>query len=561
MSILQHIDSLESALGAKAFPSMSPWWRTTLERFYTTDKRQLVLRVGRRGGKSSTLCRIAVLEALFGEHDVPPGDIGVVAIVSVSRDEASQRLRTIKAILDALRVPYKPIEGGIELEGQSRAFKTFAASVAGVSGFTAIAVIADECAKWRDADTGANPATEVLASLRPTMATQPHARIFLSSSPLGLADAHAVAFDMGDTEFQSVAYAPTWEANPSVTEEQTHGLEPDDRKWRREYKAEPQAGSLAAFDPQLIDAAFGRIAPTNYGYAQQVMLLDPTSGGSDEYAWCAVRWRFDPKGIDHRLEVTGVAGYSDLVRRCVQSDAVVAKVAQWGREHGCSTVHADQFERFALASAFSTRGFRYVAHSWTAPRKERAVERLRQWLRDGTLVLPEHKKLRDQLLAFEEQIAPSGALTFRGRQGGHDDYAMLLMLAALVDIEPEVGGGLPGSPLFDAHRRAYAERVRRLGAGLALRGVIEGPEELKGVDPKQRQLVLERIASGESWDFATSTQASRVAQIVEARGGQAYLDERKKRERIAYNHLLHRTGSTILTEADIAELKAEGLIK
>src|ERR1019366_409857 len=184
VSAVAHLDALARALVARGFPAVSTWWLETLIRFYSSGRRQLVLRVGRRGGKSSTLCRIAVLEALFGQHIIPPGDVGVVAIISVSRDEAAQRLRTIRAILDALGIKYRPIESGIELEGRPVVFKTFAASVAGVSGFTCVCAIADEVAKWRDADTGANPASEVLASLRPTMATQPHARIFLSSSPL-----------------------------------------------------------------------------------------------------------------------------------------------------------------------------------------------------------------------------------------------------------------------------------------------------------------------------------------------------------------------------------------
>ncbi len=132
-------DALERALVAKGFPATSPWWREKgVRRHFDHGGRQVVLRVGRRGGKSSTLCRIGVVEALYGRHVVPPGDLGVVAIISVNRDEASQRLRTIKAILDAIGVAYRPIDGGIELEGRSVGFKVYTASVSGVSGFTAI---------------------------------------------------------------------------------------------------------------------------------------------------------------------------------------------------------------------------------------------------------------------------------------------------------------------------------------------------------------------------------------------------------------------------------------
>ncbi len=256
MTIVEHVAPLERALTTKGFPAMSLWWRSTFTAFYQGGKRQLVLRVGRRGGKSTSLCRIAVLEALYGDHVIPPGDVGVVAIVSVNRTEASERLRTIRAILDVLGVTYHPIDAGIELDTKPIAFRVYTASISGVSGPTCICAICDEVAKWRDADTGANPATEVLASLRPTMATQPNARMFLSSSPLGRLDAHAATFDHGDDEFQQTAFAPTWIANPSVSEADTHALEPDEDRWRREYAAIPFEGDeCSLLSAALIDRA------------------------------------------------------------------------------------------------------------------------------------------------------------------------------------------------------------------------------------------------------------------------------------------------------------------
>ncbi len=52
VTILDHLEPLERRLAAAGFPAMSPWWRSQVERFYRTPARALVLRVGRRGGKS-----------------------------------------------------------------------------------------------------------------------------------------------------------------------------------------------------------------------------------------------------------------------------------------------------------------------------------------------------------------------------------------------------------------------------------------------------------------------------------------------------------------------------
>ena len=67
----------------------------------------------------------------------------MVAFLSTTRDEASQRLRTIRAILDALGVKYRPVDGGVELADRPIVFKVYTASIAGVSGFTCICAVCD----------------------------------------------------------------------------------------------------------------------------------------------------------------------------------------------------------------------------------------------------------------------------------------------------------------------------------------------------------------------------------------------------------------------------------
>jgi len=104
--LLAALDRIDAGLVAAGFPATSPWWRRELRRFLTSGRRRWAVRAGRRAGKSSTLCRLAVAVALAGEWSVPPGDVAVVAFVSVDRNEAAGRLRTIRAILDALGVGY-----------------------------------------------------------------------------------------------------------------------------------------------------------------------------------------------------------------------------------------------------------------------------------------------------------------------------------------------------------------------------------------------------------------------------------------------------------------------
>jgi hypothetical protein len=248
-----YLDELDRRLVLAGWPETSPWWKDTLRRFYRSSGAQLVLRAGRRAGKSTTLCRVAVLEALMGEHHVAPGDTATVAIISVNKDEARERLNTIEGILRVLGVKNKALADRIDLADRDLAFRVFAATVGGVSGFSGICIICDEVSKWLDKDARANPATEVLSSVRPTMAGLPNARIFLSSSPMTPFDAHAKAFDVGDNDFQQVAFAETWIARPALTLEATKRLESDERRWSREYAAIPMQGDEDSFfDPDML---------------------------------------------------------------------------------------------------------------------------------------------------------------------------------------------------------------------------------------------------------------------------------------------------------------------
>jgi hypothetical protein len=67
---------------------------------------------------------------------------------------------------------------------------------------------------------------------------------------------HYQAFERGLQPDQICFYAPTWEANPTITEAQSHELEPDDPTWERQYKAIPAAADETKFfNAALIEEA------------------------------------------------------------------------------------------------------------------------------------------------------------------------------------------------------------------------------------------------------------------------------------------------------------------
>jgi len=477
-TILAKLDGLERALVAKGFPPMSGWWRATLERFYRSGRRRLVVRGGRRSGKSTSVIRILILEALYGAHVITPGDVGIVGIVSVSRPEAAARLRLVKAILDAIGVKYTEKGETIELRSRPVVFAVMTATKSGVVGGTWIGALCDESAYWRDADTGANPATEVLGELRPTMATQPHAREFLVSAPLGTEDAHAKAFDEGETEAQCVASCPTWTGNPLLTEADCVALERDPKRRARLYGAVPQAGATSAFDGDAVARAFApRTWPANAAPCAPVVLIDASSGRADAWTWGVARWYVPTYASTHRMKrvylgnerwawdfeldangdkielppeerfrptirVEGVAGLEGKFSHLYTADQIVARIAGDCRSFGAHRIIGDQREAYSLASMFAQHRVHFTAIPWTNPSKVQAVDTLRRWMRDGDISLPDHATLRSQVQNFSEKVTPTGAFTY-GARTGHDDFAALLLTLAMAESE----GLLSGSPL------------------------------------------------------------------------------------------------------------------
>jgi hypothetical protein len=262
---LEQIETILSMVGdpslppeLKPWPPMSPWWRKVVGRVYFFNKPEIVARVGRRGGKSTTLCRIAVYEAVYAKHRDSASERGYFAIISAERGQAQERLLTCARILQVLGIEHKPTKDMIDLVGINRGIRVFTASVSGVVSFTSIGALCDEECHWKDKDSERNPAPEVLKNLRPTMLTNSKtARLWHLSAPYSVFDEHYAAFERGtDRTFQTCFYAPTWVANPSETEETTRSREPDEQTWQCQYKAIPLPSEENTFFPSdHIDSA------------------------------------------------------------------------------------------------------------------------------------------------------------------------------------------------------------------------------------------------------------------------------------------------------------------
>ena len=143
--------------------------------------------VGRRGGKSFIVSLIAVFLACFKDYRpyVGPGERGVLMNIATDRKQARVIMRYLTALLQSVPMLAAMIERqdseSIDLNNRV-SIEITTASYRTIRGYTVVAALCDEIAFWRSEDS-ANPAEEILAALRPAMATIPGALLLGLSSP------------------------------------------------------------------------------------------------------------------------------------------------------------------------------------------------------------------------------------------------------------------------------------------------------------------------------------------------------------------------------------------
>ena len=476
--IIDHIDVLDRALVARSFPALSPWWRETIASFYGSTKRQLVLRVGRRGGKSTSLSRVAVIEGLYGQHEIPPGDVGVVAFLSTTRDEAAQRLRTIRAILDALSVKYRPVEGGVELTGRPIVFKVYTASISGVSGFTCICAVCDEVSSRATSTVEAIPRPKSWR-LAPDLGDDGERE----DLPFKLADgsdgcARQGVRRRGQRLPANRVRADVDRESQYSAEASTHALEPDEDRWRREYKAIPFEGDeMSLLSSALIDRATRDVSgdlPREDG-VRYFAAMDPALT-RNAWSFCVTAQRI----VDGRVKrsVVAVREWRGNRIKNLEPDVVLRDVAAVCRAYSVKVVFTDQFhgQSLAVIARRDDIALRLVVVTATAPEKAERYESLLTWMSDGEIDLPPDPRLRADLLAVRRVLTPNG-FTIRLLEtpdGRHADLASAVSLglmhatippkAPAPTLTPEARYKLEAERHID---RINKQQFRRLNPGAA----------------------------------------------------------------------------------------------
>jgi hypothetical protein len=383
--------------------------------------REAWLICGRRAGKSFIAALVGVYIAAFRDYRpfLSPGERGVVVLLAVDRAQAAVILNYVRAFLTGVPLLARMVEretaetidltNGVTIEVRTASFR-------GVRGRTIVAAICDEISFWR-ADDSANPDKEVLAALRPGMATISNALLLCLSSPYARRGALYEAYERHygvDSSSVLVWRAATATMNPRIPQEiigEAMASDPQAAaaEWMAEFRGDVSAFMEDAWITDAIDSGCReRGAADRYGY---FAFVDPSGGKRDSFAL----------GIAHQQ---GGVALLDLVREWkapLDPATVVGEIAKLVKPYGIRSVTGDAYSGEWCQAAFRDSGLQYSVSDRSASEVFLEVGPL---FAQGKVRLVDHERLTMQLRQLERRTAASGRDRVGHPPGGHDDLAV-----------------------------------------------------------------------------------------------------------------------------------------
>lgn len=374
--------------------------------------------VGRRGGKTRAAAALSCyLACLIDYSDVlAPGERGTLPVLAVSQRQAGRCFNAVHGLLQASPKLSQLIQAAsketIELTTGCD-IEVGAASWRSTRGATLIGAVCDEIAFWRSEST-ANPDAEILAALRPGLATTAGPLICISSPHARKGELYKAWREHhgpdGDPAIL-VAHAASRDLNPSLSLRLIErAMERDPDAARAEYLAEFRSDLEDFVSVEVIDRA------TEPGVAERW-----PDGGKNYVAFC------DPSGGSRDAMTLGIAHHDGEkavldclreVRPPFKPSDVVAEFCGTLRTYGCSRVIGDRYAGEWVVSAFAEHGIHYEHSDLT--RSEIYLELLPA-LNSGGVILLDNRRLAHQLQGLERKTAGGGRDRIDHAPGAHDD--------------------------------------------------------------------------------------------------------------------------------------------
>jgi len=375
---------------------------------------------GRRSGKSFISSIISVYLACFKDWTpyLSPGERGWIFVIANDKSQAGIIKKYISGILHGTRLLKAKVQNEtkeeIELSGSvGIAVKT--SSYRTLRGYTLLAAILEEMAFYRSEDS-ANPDREILAAVRPALATIPESVLLGISTPYSRTGVlwEQYKANFGKEGGPLIWLAPTRTMNPTIDARLIeNAIKEDPQAARAEWEAEWREDIEAFITAELVEAVMipGRYELPKIDGPDYFGFIDPSGGRQDAFTM----------GICHR-EGSGKIVLDVLRERRppFQPKGVVAEFADVLKSFKVSSVESDKYAGEWVPEAFREHGITVKNSELTA--SELYLNFL-PLISNGSVELLDNKRLLAQLVGLERRTRSGGKDLITHFPGGHDDLA------------------------------------------------------------------------------------------------------------------------------------------
>lgn len=413
---------------------------TSKPAYVPTHYRECGIYIGARGGKSDKLsANVTLFEACFRTHKLSRGEKGLIPCVAFDKKQASIVFNYIKGKASVSPAISKSIvaerAGELELINGLE-IGVYTCSFRALRGYSIPAAVADEIAIWRDVATGANPAKEVLRTIRRGMMTFPEAKLIKISSPFAKT---GVVWDDWNNRLKRQAAlilkVPAWEVNPALNEEELlEELKDDPELFWREFGAEFWDAVSPLCPAEKVDAC--------------VMVGVKERAYRKEYRYFAtidVAFRQDAFafGVCHR---EGDRVVWDVIRswegtkdNAVQLDPTLDEIAGTCRNYLISTVNGDQYCSEPVKQALLKKGLQFNEFTFTQNSKQQLYANLRSLIMGGCLDLIDNGTAGQQIKTLEAVTGSMGTVRVQAASGYKDDEATVVAEGSYIAMQGSRG--------------------------------------------------------------------------------------------------------------------------
>jgi hypothetical protein len=376
---------------------------------------------GRRAGKSFILALIAVYLATFRDYrkSLTHGERGTVMVLARDRAQARTILRYVQALLTQVPMLAKMIERevaeGFDLTN-SITIEVASASYRSVRGYTIVAALCDELAFWRTDEGSSDPDHEIIAALRPAMATIPGAMLLCASSPYArrgaLWDAHRRHFGK-DGDPILVWQAETRLMNPTVpTTIISDAYEADPQNAAAEYGAQFRTDVESLLTREAVEACVAWDVRERAPMSAQVYsaFIDPSGGSADSMTLA----------IGHKEDDVVIVDAIRERKPPFSPEDVVTEFAKLLKSYSVVSVTGDRYAGEWPREQFQKAGITYEA---AAEPKSNLYRDVLPLINSRKIDLLDNPRLISQLCSLERRTARGGRDSIDHAPGAHDDVA------------------------------------------------------------------------------------------------------------------------------------------